>query len=395
MKKIIKKTLNLSGLSISKVRKERLISENVFNTSFKKTALLSYIQDAFEKKLHETDRRHTNVLTTFIIGDTLKNLGYNVDVIDWRTHISSDFNKYSLVIGLGESLEHILKNRPENLFPKVIWFGTGCNPFFSNQITLERAKNFYVKNKKILLSSTRYVEKDWPLQHEFSDWIILHGADFSKSTFRKDSITTINGPVFTPHYIIKNDEEIIKSKPSFLWLGGGGALHKGLDLLIDAFKKTPQYTLHICGNIQSESDFYAHYYNDLKGNIINHGFIDIQSSEFANILKATSFVIFPSCSEGNCPSVITCMANGGLIPIVTKNADINIEDYGIEIENFSVDLVLKAINKSQTLSLDELKIRREKIFLNTRKKHSFDFFKTDFKIKLESALTSIHNQSSL
>ena len=44
--------------------------------------------------------------------------------------------------------------------------------------------------------------------------------------------------------------------------------------------------------------------------------------KFEEILLSCSFAIFPSCSEGGCPSTLTVIGNGGLIPIITKETTI-------------------------------------------------------------------------
>jgi hypothetical protein len=83
------------------------------------------------------------------------------------------------------------------------------------------------------------------------------------------------------------------------------------------------------------------------------------------------------------------MANGGLIPIVTENADVDLNGYGIHIENLSVNAVTQAVEKSQKLSLDDLKKQSEIIAKETNQLNSFDYFRIDFKQKLTDALKNI------
>lgn len=395
MKSIINILLNnfLSGLGYSLIRKKRSakIISNVFNTSHSKTALLSYIKSVFEDPQNKNDRKHTNHYTTFLIGDALNQLGYNVDVIDCSEDLSGDFNKYSLVIGLGKSLDHVLEFRKDASLIKVIWFGTGCNPLFSNVITLKRVEDFYKRHHKMIFSSSRYIKQDWPLQHEVSDWILLHGASFAKSTYRSQNISTVNAPVFICQSFVRTDEEWIAAKQNYLWFGVGGLIHKGLDILIDTFKDLKDCNLHICGNIEGEASFYDFYRStiDASVNIIYHGFVDVKSIAFEKVLKECAFVIFPSASEGNSPSVITCMANGGLIPIVSKNADIDLNGFGFIIDGFSVEAIANSIKQSQVLSINELKEQSALILKQTTHLNSFDYFKNDFKQKLQEAIKAI------
>lgn len=82
------------------------------------------------------------------------------------------------------------------------------------------------------------------------------------------------------------------------------------------------------------------------------------------------------------------MANGGLIPVVIRNADIDLEQYGVEIMGFTENDILSAIERSQQLGLDELKIQTAKILHTTKNHHSFERFREDFKNKLINALKS-------
>ena len=83
------------------------------------------------------------------------------------------------------------------------------------------------------------------------------------------------------------------------------------------------------------------------------------------------------------------MANGGLIPIVTKNADVDLNGYGFTIDDFSVASVLKSIKQSEALTINELKEQSAKILDQTKQFNSFDYFKTDFKQKLQEAIKVI------
>lgn len=364
---------------------------NVFNTSNSRTVLLSYIRDVFENEDVYSQQRHTNRYTTWIIADVLRECGYNVDVINYNENIRGDLSRYDFVIGLGKSPELILKKRIAGGGPKVIWFGTGCNPFFSNPETIRRLGDFYNHTGKVLLNSSRYILEDWPLQHEFADWIILHGAAFAKSTYRRDRIIAIDGPVFIYHSITRSEEELQQSKASYLWFGNGGAIHKGLDLVIESFCKNPELKLHICGDLNSEPEFYNHYKQVLQNenNIFYHGFVNVNSKEFSDILKSCCFVVYPSASEGNSPSVITCMANGGLIPIVSENADVDLNNYGLLIQSLTVDAVTESIQSVQSWSIAKIKAQQDRIIGETTSRHSFENFRGAFKNVLQDVLSNL------
>lgn len=393
LKKIVNRFFLSIGYSPTPGSKKQSILTNFFKTSHSKKVLLSYIKSVFDDNELKHDKSHTNRLTTYIIAETLNELGYQVDVINYDNTSHFEFSQYDLVLGLGAPIDYVLQNRTSNQKVKVVWFGTGCNPLFSNVATLKRLDDFYRRHQKLILSSTRYISQDWPLQHEFSDWILLHGSKFAKSTYSAKNITSIHAPVFIYPFARKSNEDWVSAKQNYLWFGMGGFIHKGLDLTIDSFKTLNNCTLHICGFVESEAQFFEHYKSVLNNsvNIIYHGFVDVQSKTFQDILKKCAFVIFPSASEGNSPSVITCMANGGLIPIITENADVDLNGYGVKIETLSLNAVTEAVEKSQNLTLSELKQQSEIIAKETNQLNSFDYFRIDFKRKLQEALKSLQN----
>lgn len=364
---------------------------NVFNTSGSRTVLLSYNREVFEKEDVADQQRHTNRYTTWIIADILRACGYKVDVINYDESIVGDYTQYDFVIGLGRSLEWVLKKRVSQTRVKVIWFGTGCNPFFSNPATIRRVADFNDRTGKVLMNSSRYILEDWPLQHEISDWIILHGATFAKSTYCPERITATDGPVLIHHALKRSEDEIQQSKSSYLWFGNGGAIHKGLDLVIEAFLLNPGLTLHICGDLSLEPEFFEHYKRVFQedNNIIYHGFVNVNSHTFAGILKSCSFIVYPSASEGNSPSVITCMANGGLIPIISASADVELDNYGLLIEDLTVDSVVRSVRQVQSWSISKIKEQQDRIVREIASKHSFELFKQKFKNVLMDALHNL------
>lgn len=392
LKRASKKLLAGTGYQLSKVKADQPeIISNVFNRTHHKTALLSYIRQVFEEDAMRNDRRHTNRYKTYLIAEALDELGYNVDVISYSDSLISDFRNYDLIFGLGKTLDNALEMRADAAKTKVITFATGCNPFFSNVATVNRVDDFYRRTGKMMMASARYILIDWPLQHEVADWIILHGLTFARKTYRSERISSIHAPVFMYHSVQRSDAEWVSAKKNYIWFGSGGLIHKGLDLVIDAFTDMSEYTLHICGNIENEPAFFEHYKPiiDAHANIVYHGFVDVQSEGFAQILRDCAYMVFPSASEGNSASVVTCMANGGLIPIVSPNADVDLNDYGFYTDDLSADAVKRAVHLSQQLTLDEMKDQSARIMQETQERNSFESFKNEIKRQFAEALKQI------
>lgn len=383
----IKKILHKVGLYnlLFKEDDNSKLKTNVFNSTSSKKVLLSYISSVFGKE-NQINNHHTNFYTSYIFAEVLHELGYVVDVVDWTEKFNGNYNEYDAIIGLGESVEEAFKHVEKST--NIIWFGTGCNPFYSNQVTINRIIDFYNKHGQYLMESSRFVYKDWPLQHEAADWIILHGNSFSKSTFRNNNIDVVNAPVYINHKPDLENKDWLNAKSNYLWFGSSGLIHKGLDLVIDIFASRNDINLHICGNLESENKFYGIYKTTIanSNNIYYYGEININSIKYNDILSKCAFMIFPSVSEGGAAAVITCMANGGLIPIVTKSTDIDLKNYGIEIEELSIKSVEHAINKSMQLTIENLKGQSKLIIENTSKYHTFEYFKKDINSILKRIL---------
>ena len=391
-KTFVNKILKKSGYSLQRLPVGCNPLVNVFQSTYKKKVLLSYIKNVFENPLvNKVDKKHTNRYTTFLIGQIIHELGYQVDVVNYTDHFNGNFSDYDFVIGLGQPLDDVLELRKQNWKTRVIYFATGCNPFYSNPITIKRIVDFYQLHQQILLSSSRYIKEDWPLQHECADWIIVHGSQFAKSTFRNYRIDSVYGPVFLRPEILKTDIQWESARKNYIWFGSQGAIHKGLDLVLDAFINRDDIFLHVCGNLSHESGFldYCQALAAKHKNIILHGFVDLDSDLFCQIMSDSAFVIYPSASEGNSPAVITCMANGGLIPLITENADVDLDQYGIIINDLTVSSVSKALEESINMTLDQLKKQHTRILEKTRYLHSFDYFTSDFKEKLKNVINTL------
>jgi len=123
-----------------------------------------------------------------------------------------------------------------------------------------------------------------------------------------------------------------------MWIGSSGAIHKGLDILLDVFSKHPDLELYILGLNESDRRLLS---GMMGNNVKNCGYIRIVGEEFASLAEKCGFVVLPSCSEGLATAVITGM-NHGLIPLVTRETSIE-APVGEVFDDFKVDIVEDAI----------------------------------------------------
>jgi glycosyltransferase involved in cell wall biosynthesis len=327
---------------------------NVFKSEHNKTALLSYITMPFYKNSFS----HTNYFEAQSWAKALDSLGYQVDVIHYDFSPKKlDTTQYDLICGFGDVFQKHFET--VNSSAKTIHYGTGMHVCHQNNASLSRVRDVHTKKGVWLGGSARFVEKTWTHQTALVDGIIALGSDVCADSYRK----YYAGKVFASpllFYQVQDVDKIMKergrnSNTHFLWFGGSGLIHKGLDLLLDYFYKNPNLTLHICGPIESEPLFIQAYKKELfqTKNIIMHGFVDIRGQVFEEIIKKCAFVVFPSCSEGGAASVLNAVANGGLIPIITKQTAV-FTGYEIWIRSLDMEGVSRAIKEALTLSDDEI-----------------------------------------
>ena len=352
--------------------------KNLFRRKYKKKVLISYIVHPFRKGISFF---HTNEQEVLKIAEVFDELGYVVDIYHYLYPIKPNFSEYSVIFGMGPLFEDAVKNKNSKTI--YIYYATGSHFCYQNNAELRRIKQLY-KRKKILISPKRFAEHSYYSYH-LSDAIIVLGNDFTASTIRAFSNTPIyklNASVYNLEELNKIERNIKLAKKNFLWFGSYGLVHKGLDICIDVFKQLPHLNLHICS--PWEQDFFSVYEQELKlHNIFYHGFVNIKSKKFKNIIKNCLFIIFPSCSEGQSTSVLTAMGVG-LIPVVTKNVGIDIENKGFLINEDIEDIKNKIM---YIVNLDDKtlnKLSQENISYIS-KYHNINYFK----ISLQNILKEI------
>jgi len=90
-------------------------------------------------------------------------------------------------------------------------------------------------------------------------------------------------------------------------------------------------------------------------------YVDINSVEFIELMQNCGGVIFPSASEGGAAALLTVMAHGGLIPIITKSCGLDIEHLGFIANEAKLEDVELQLSKYLAKTDDELLELSQKI----------------------------------
>jgi len=323
--------------------------------------LYSYLIDPFYYL--KNDRRfdgHTNRWESFVIAKIFQDLGYTVNVIDFRDTIFLPVQQYDVVFDIYQNLARI-KNASKKK-PFSILHMTGSYNVFGNEAEQKRIDDLQKRRPGAEYKPRRKVPniKDSLLALETADACILMGNETTLETYPekyRNKISLVNATSSTIKFL-KSPKEFVPERREFLWFFGCGAVHKGLDLLLEIFSKHPELTLNIIGSIDGgEPDFFKIYDKELTKlpNIKFHGYLQPSNKNFIKILQNCFCFIAPSASEGMSPACATCMQLG-LYPIVSKNCGITLpENSGVCLENCSIEEIEKAILKIYEMSKADLR----------------------------------------
>ena len=355
---------------------------NVHEAGSKKL-LLSYIKSPFY-----TDGRnisHPNYFECIAISDTLKKYNISLDVIDYRYEGRIDYSKYQYIIGFGAPFQKSFYSKGSKL--KRVIYHAGPNIQHTNFIEAKRVNEFNNLNS-LSLSPERETYWPWVFSTVSAHAIIHTGNSWTRSTYNEFEQDLYTLPVMS---ILDEAHEPIKFNDNardFIWIGGNGAIWKGLDLVIEAFKKLKTDSkLHIFGPVENEPGFYNFYkiYFDNNDSIYFHGMVDVNSDHFKEIIKGCAFTVFPGSSEGGASSVLTSM-HLGLIPIVTIQSSIDLDNFGILIEELQVNSTKVAMEKAQMLDEKEISRQRNAVIDHIEKNHTTANYRNSFEESLKQII---------
>jgi glycosyltransferase involved in cell wall biosynthesis len=334
---------------------------------------------------------HNGYVESLQIATTFLDLGYCVDVINYNNDKFLPKKNYSLFVGMERNFERLSKLCSDDCI-KVLYM-VWAHWAFHNSSQYERILALKQRKGIVLKPRRQHVPT---LAIENADYAITIGNEFAANT-----CSYANKPIFHIHnlttavYDWPADKTFDACQNNFLWFGGSGLIHKGLDLVLDAFRELPNHHLTICGPLDEEEDFKKSYYKELfeTANIHTIGWVDVKSPEFIKIANSCIGVICASCSENAPGSIIVCM-HAGLIPIVSYESSLEVGDYGIILKNCSVDTIKDTIQMVSSLSKEELKSRARKAWEYARANYTKERHAEEFRKVIENIIATRNNIDS-
>jgi hypothetical protein len=345
-------------------------------------ALLIYITKPYRLKKGDPQfLKHQNLKQCMQIVSLLSIKGYSVDLLDIMDDRHFPNENYDLVIG------HRVSIREQDIYStkKNIYLATGTNHKIHNFQVLSRYQ-YLNERRGIKLTPKNLNSINMPFV-EKADAIFCFGNEFVRASWdhvSKGECFSFNNYGFDGTKSLIDYRNLDRARKNFLFFASTNQISKGLDLLLDVFSKNPDLHLYVCSLFEYEKDFCEAYFRELfqTQNIHPVGWVEVNSSLFYKLCTECAFVIHPSCSEGSPGSVIQCM-HTGLIPVVTLQTGIDVDDFGILFPSDQIVDIEKTIQTVTDFPIEKLKSSSLQTRITSIEKYSEQSFLQRWKELLE------------
>lgn len=362
------------------------ITNKFFGTAFlphqgkrKGVVLLSFLTGPFTltPKEYFTDP-HSNNWVSFEIARLFTKHGYDVDIINWNNNNFIPKKKYVVCIDLHNKLKRLSTFLNKNCLK--VMHTTGSYPQFQNEAEQKRINALNKRLGKNLVLRRTVPPTD---NLQYADFILGYGNKTVRSTYPEFSEKIIPVPIPAMEtYDFPDDKDFVSASKHFLWFGGGGAILKGLDLVVEAFASLPHLQLSIIGPAAYEKEFEEIYSKELslpnitrygRPQVNNKGEIMIGEENIFKILNQCGAIVFLSASEGGSGAVVHAM-QAGLYPIVTPQSGISEEAPSTVIENPSIESIKKVVEEFSNLPPEKIKELARETWLFAQEHHTKEAF---------------------
>jgi glycosyltransferase involved in cell wall biosynthesis len=306
-----------------------------------KRALVSYITEPFT--LAPGDWRN-NLFSNIGIGRgivrALNELGYVVDLVQYSDTQFVPQKPYDLFLGHGgTNFERLDRALPKDVVR--IYFSTGIYWKEGHTRNEQRFEDLE-KRRGVRLPRERQVTADEEYANRAADGIICLGSHLAKESYRGfPLVINLNNAAYFDDHCERPGKDFAAAREKFLFFSGPGNVHKGLDLLLEAFSRLDA-ALYVCQEIERE--FRKVYRRELETlpNIRCIGQVPLKGDRFYRLVDECAFVIHPTCAEGQPGSLIECMWQG-LIPVASRQVNMDMDDFGITLKDCSVDEIVAVV----------------------------------------------------
>ncbi|HSL82993.1 MAG TPA: glycosyltransferase [Thermoanaerobaculia bacterium] len=340
--------------------------------------LLSYVVDPFcLPPGAEPSYDHTHHWECREMARAWLEAGYAVDAIHWTNTRFEPGAAYDVLVDPLLNLERLAPRLgPECL---AVLHAETAHHSFHNAAQRRRLEALQ-ERRGLELPPARLIEENRAVEH--ADAIVVLGNDFTAGTYAFGGRPMLRVPLSNPFlYPFPEDKDFEAARRRFVWFGSGGLVHKGLDLVLEAFAGLPDLHLTVCGPIAREPAFERAYWRELyrTRNVTTLGWVDVAGTAFRELARTSVAAVYPSCSEGGGGSVITCM-HAGLVPVVTPEASVDVTaERGVVLREASVEGVRRAARELSNRPAAELRATARAAWSFARERHTRETFAREYR----------------
>jgi glycosyltransferase involved in cell wall biosynthesis len=331
---------------------------------------------------------HTNRWESVQIARSFLDLGYEVDVISENNDWFVPTKPYSFFVGNRINFDRIADSINRDCV-KILHIDAS-HWLFHNTAEHERLVALQ-RRRGLTLPTRRSLMPNLAIEH--ADYATILGNEFTLGTYAYAQKPLYRLSISSSAlYPWPEDKDFAACRNHFVWLGSYGFVHKGLDLVLEAFAQMPEHHLTVCGPIDEEKDFKNAYGRELYGtpNIHTAGWVDVESPEFLKICRRCVGLIYPSCSEGQCGGVVTCM-HAGLIPIVSRQSGVDVkESFGLVLKDCSIDEIKASVKEISRRPAQELQRMARIAWEFARANHTRERFAEEYRKSISAIMALAH-----
>lgn len=320
---------------------------------------------------------HTHFWESFEMGHAFRDAGYRVDVISWTNQRFEPEREYDVLIDVRTNLERLAPRLGTDAL-RVLHIDTAHWTYHNR--AQERRRAALATRRGIELELVKLVPENRAI--ESADVATVLGNEFTQETYAFAETPLVRIPISTPRvYPYPTGRSWDHARKRFLWLGSGGLLHKGLDLVLDAFAGMPEMELVVCGPIRKERQFERAYFTELyeTPSIRTLGWVDVTSHAFEKLAARCLGMVYPSCSEGGGGSVINAM-HAGLVPVASRESSVDVApDCGVVLEESTVPEIQDAVRDLAARPAEQLEEMARGAWSYAREHHTRERFSVAYR----------------
>lgn len=340
------------------------------------SAVIFYLTDPFLHPATRDRHYHTNRWECATMADTFLEAGYVVEVVDYQAQHYRPPQDCAFAIDTEHSFDLFGPQLPAGCVK--VYHAPTTHWLHWNMAELRRLQAIQ-QRRGVALRPRRQLPSNRGI--ELAKIGTYVGNQFTADTYAFAGKPMHRIPIST---VTREDNfpsrDIPRIRQRFLWFGSVGLAHKGLDLVLDAFARMPDLELNVAGALSLDQDFVAAFHRELTAtsNIHNLGWIDVTAPSFHDLMREHIGVVYPSCAEGGAGSVICCM-HSGVIPLVTYEASVDVNDFGFLLPGATVDDVVKTVRHVANLGDSELRARSRATWEHVRRVHTRENFRATYR----------------